>query len=158
MHKRVDTPGTAAYQGEHRRVASHDDFIRAVHALLRARGEGTDGSDGGGDAAHAPIFLATDDATAERAFRGAFGPRLVMRANVRRTDGGVSADATLNEVHIKSSTRPSATLQDAVDVLCDALLLARCATVLHMDSNVTSAVAFINPKCEMHHIDDLCAP
>ena len=145
VHKRVDTPGTAAFQGEHRRVLSHDDFITALRRLIASAAPTS--------VTH--VFLATDDASAEDAFRRAFGDLLIVRAGVRRTEGGVSADATLNEVHIKSATRPPATLQDAADVLCDAMLLACCHTVLHMDSNVTSAVAFMGPECDLVHIDDV---
>ena len=43
-------------------------------------------------------------------------------------------------------------LEDAIDVVADAMLLARCQYVLHMDSNVTSAVALMNADVTMHHI------
>jgi hypothetical protein len=104
VHKRVDTPGTAAYQGEHRRVASHADFIAATRTLMHRT-----------DAPTTHVYLATDDATAVAAFRAAFGALLVVRADVRRTEGGITPDAQLNEVHIKSSHTPPATLQDAAD-------------------------------------------
>ena len=101
------------------------------------------------------IFLATDDAAAEEAFRDAFGALLHVRTGVQRVKGGLNPDHTLNEVHIKSPYNPRCTLKDAVDVLSDALLLAKCATVVHMDSNVTSAVALLNPKATMVHMCDL---
>ena len=102
------------------------------------------------------LFLATDDAHAEAAFRAAFGELLHVQPHVRRTTGGVHDDSSLNEVHIKSASNPlGGSLQDAVDVLCDALLLASCDTVLHMDSNVTSAVACMNPRTRMVHVNDV---
>ena len=75
---------------------------------------------------------------------------------MRRVTGGIFDDASLNEVHIRSAHNPTGgSLQDAVDVLCDAVLLSHCAHVLHMCSNVSSAVAIMNPKAKMHHINDV---
>ena len=45
-------------------------------------------------------------------------------------------------------------MRDAVDVVADAMLLAKCNCVLHMDSNVTSAVALMSAEVEMVHIRD----
>jgi len=104
------------------------------------------------------IYLATDDADAEASFRAAFGEKLHVRQGVRRVSGGVFDDLSLNEVHIRSAGNPDGgSLQDAVDVLCDAVLLSHCAHVLHMDSNVSSAVAIMNPNSEMHHVNDVLA-
>ena len=103
----------------------------------------------------AHIFLATDDAAAEAEFRAAFGDRLRLRAGVQRVKGGLNPDDTLNEVHIVSPYNPGCSLRDAVDVLCDALLLAQCRCVIHMDSNVTSTVALLNPNAVMVHMCDL---
>ena len=46
-------------------------------------------------------------------------------------------------------------LQDAVDVVADAMLLATCAWCVHMDSNVTTTVALISPGTEMLHMVDI---
>ena len=44
-------------------------------------------------------------------------------------------------------------------MLTDAILLSHCGRVLHMDSNVSSAVGIINPELEMLHVADvLTAP
>lgn len=143
VHKRVHTPGTQEYQGC-RTVWSSAQFIEAT-SQLRARSARP--------VTH--IFLATDDAAAEDAFREAFGALLHVRTGVQRVSGGLNPDHTLNEVHIRSPYNPRCTLRDAVDVLSDALLLAKCATVVHMDSNVTSAVALLNPRVTMVHMADL---
>ena len=75
---------------------------------------------------------------------------------MQRVGGGLNAgDSTLNEVHIKSPHNPGCSLSDAVDVLADALLLASCHVVVHMDSNVSSAVSYLNPASEMRHVLDL---
>ena len=149
VHKRVDTPGTVEYQGA-RRVYSSEEFIRAVKALIA--GIETD--------PRRPqfverIFLATDDANAESAFRAAFGSRLCMRDGVQRVAGGLNEDGTLNEVHIASPHNPSCSLSDAVDVVADALLLSCCGWVVHMDSNVTSTVTLMNPDVHMVHMVDV---
>ena len=105
----------------------------------------------------ATIFLATDDQRAEGAFRAAFGGRVVVRSGMKRVGGGLNADGTLNEVHIKSPHNPGCCLDDAVDVVTDAMLLSRCHYVLHADSNVTSAVSFMNDTCKMVHIFSILA-
>ena len=46
-------------------------------------------------------------------------------------------------------------LHPALDVVADAMLLACCQSVLHMDSNVTSAVALMNPEARMVHVTDV---
>ena len=147
VHKRVDTPGTAAYQGT-KRVPTAADFVAAVRRVAARM-------------ARPPthIFLATDCALAEATFRAAFGERLVVRQGVQRTPGGVNADHTLNEAHIRSPHNPEPGFNNALDVLTDAILLSHCGRVLHMDSNVSSAVGIINPELEMLHVADvLTAP
>ena len=146
IHKRVDTPGTAAYQGT-KSVPSVVDYMRAVRMVMSRLQSTVD-----------HIYLATDCALAEAQFREAFGEKLITRAGVRRTPGGVNADHTLNEAHIRSPHNPSpAGLEGALQVLGDALMLSHCGHVLHMDSNVSSAVAIINPNTEMLHVADVLA-
>ena len=76
---------------------------------------------------------------------------------MQRVPGGLNADGTLNEVHIKSPHNPGCSVADAADVVADAMLLACCDVVLHMDSNVTSAVACMNPESRMVHITEMFA-
>ena len=142
VHKRVDTLGTMEYQ-TCRKVYSCDDFIKAVRAMIKRRPKPVE-----------LIFLATDDENAEETFRQAFGSMLRVRQNVQRVPGGLNSDGTLNEVHIASPFNPGCTVRDAVDVVADAMLLAKCNCVLHMDSNVTSAVSLMSAEVEMVHIRD----
>ena len=44
----------------------------------------------------------------------------------QRVSGGLNADGTLNEVHIRSHHNPGCNIEDAVDVVADAFLLAKC--------------------------------
>lgn len=71
---------------------------------------------------------------------------------MQRVSGGVNPDGSFNEVHIRSAHNPVCSLQDAVDVLTDALLLAECGTILHMDSNLSTAVALLAPAARMLHV------
>ncbi|KAL1507657.1 hypothetical protein AB1Y20_007274 [Prymnesium parvum] len=143
VHKRVDTPGTAAYQGA-KRVPSAAEFVEAVRRVAARM-------------ARAPthIYLATDCAHSVEVFRAAFGEALVVRQDVQRTRGGVNADCTLNEAHILSPHNPEPGFGNALAVLGDAMLLSQCRRVIHMDSNVTSAVSIMNPDTEMLHIVDV---
>jgi len=145
VHKRVETPGTALYQGAgSSSVFSCADFVRAVEVLISRLSRSP-----------TRIFLATDDANSEDEFRAAFPERLCVRDGIQRVSGGVNPDGTLNEVHIRSPHNPRCTVRDAADVLIDALLLARCHWLVHMDSNVTSAVSLINPRIKMLHVAEL---
>ena len=143
VHKRVDTPGTAVYQGT-KAVPSDEAYANAIRAIIRRMHPRR--------VDH--LFLATDDLATERYMRAAFGAALHVRP-AQRVAGGVNRDGTLNEVHIASPHNPKCSLQDAVDVLADALLLASCGTVLHMDSNVSTAVAIMSEKAEMVHVEDV---
>ena len=151
VHKRVYNPGTAEYQGN-RTFPSCEGFVEATRraiSLLEARtGRRV-----------TVVYLATDDAAAPALFERAFGSRLLVRSGVTRAGGGLNADGTLNEVHVLSPHNPYAqTLQEAVDVVADAMLLAACAAVVHVDSNVTSSVGYMSPSVEMLHVADLLDP
>ena len=144
VHKRVWTPGTREYQGS-RQVPTIGGFVRAVQAVVDES-----------PVAVTHVFLATDDKYAVAHFERAFGARLVVRDGVKRVGGGLNyADATLNEVHIRSPHNPGCGVGDAVDVVIDAMLLACCDSVVHMDSNVSSAVGYLNPATRMRHVVDL---
>ena len=59
-------------------------------------------------------------------------------------------------MHIRSRFNPhTCCIDDAADVLADALLLARCSHLVHMDSNVSTAVALLSPTIRMVHVTEL---
>lgn len=149
VHKRIDTPGTRMNQGLKGNF-SIDEYVEAARLVVTEHETRT-------GCAVTAVYLATDDEAAERAFRVAFGERLCVRRGVTRVRGGVNPDGTHNEVHSRTSPfNPTCTLQDAADVLTDALLLAKCDLVLHADSNVTTAVSLIAPASTgMRHITDV---
>jgi Nodulation protein Z (NodZ) len=87
----------------------------------------------------ARLFLATDTAAIATAFEQAFGDRLVQQTGVERATGA-------GQLHHGASASEDRGLQ----VLVDALLLARCDAMLHVTSNIATAVGYINPAVRMH--------
>lgn len=87
------------------------------------------------------VFLATDYEPAVEAFRAAFGERLVVQPAVKR-----AADASAEQLH---HTRAAASVELGEQVLIDALLLARCDALVHVTSNLATAVGYMNPASRM---------
>jgi len=141
VHKRVDNPGTARMQLS-QQMPNIDAYINAVQALAKQRGA----------ADTAVIVLATDDEQAVLRFHDAFPQRVICRQEARRCRGGINENKLPVEVH-GQATRLS--IQDALDCLVDAMLLAACDTFIHADSNVTIAAGIMNPKAEAIHVHDL---
>ncbi len=94
------------------------------------------------------IYLATDDLGCVAAFTDRFGEDLLLRPDVQRVDG-------LTELEVHFQEFDKVTLQDACDVLIDALLLADCDEVLHLSSNVSTFVAFANPATKLTHYHEI---
>lgn len=139
--------GTAAYQGA-KRVASAHDYVEAVHKLAArlqrplthvflatdcSLAEAVFRSAFGtrlvmqqariGRAAH--LSLSSSHQLHDPLhFSRPNGAR--SRQDVQRTPGGVNADHTLNEAHIRSAHNPTSSFQNALAVLVDALLLSQC--------------------------------
>jgi len=86
-----------------------------------------------------PVFLATDNEEALSFFRELLGERLLSRPV------GRSADME-TEYHLTGRR----SINDARDCLVDALVMARCKTLIHSVSNVATAVLYQNPQ--MDHI------
>jgi hypothetical protein len=82
------------------------------------------------------VFLATDTAEAVEPFEVAFGNELVLQPGVSRAGPG---EGQLH--HAQSVPR----VELGAEVLIDALLLARCDVLLHVVSNVATAVGYMNP-------------
>ena len=87
------------------------------------------------------IVLATDVAEVVEEFQRAFGARLIVQPGVARVERSSKA-----ETH-SGGARPAAELGE--QVLVDALMLARCDALVHVSSNVTTAVGYINPRLLM---------
>lgn len=139
VHKRVSTPAVINAQSSNS-LPPTSAYIAAARNALADRG----GTDGNG-----VIWLASDDSEAVAEFQAAFGDRCIVRAGVKRTTGGVCDDGRSNEVH---NLAGGATVEDAMDVLIDALMMSECEECIHADSNVTIAAAIFNPTMRMTHI------
>lgn len=119
-----------------RPIPEHDVFVERAKQL-------------GGRSEQSAVFLATDAPSAVERFDSAFGRRLVIqpgvsRERVRRGQPQVGM--------------PNPSLEHGIQVLVDALLLARCDVVLHTVSNIATAAGYINPAlrmvyCEPKHVD-----
>ena len=127
IHRRVGNAGVANLQKDGR-VPSLNTLLTRCDELLQQPSGSTD----------ARIFLATDDADAVDAFKGAFGSRLIIQDNVKRTT------ASKREVH--HSDWRTLSLADAEDVLVDTLLLSRCNVLVHASSSVSTMASLLNPN------------
>lgn len=93
----------------------------------------------------AVVFIATDLEEAAVRFRDAFGERCAMQPAVERLHPGAGG-----HVHHE---HPNPSLRLGEEVLVDALLLARCQRLLHVTSNLATAVGYINPAIEMTYCE-----
>jgi hypothetical protein len=87
------------------------------------------------------VFLASDYEPAVTVFQDAFGDRLLLQPDVRR-----SRSRAEGNIH-HANGAPSLALGQ--EVLVDCLLLARCDLLLHVTSNVATAAGCINPAMRM---------
>ena len=138
VHKRVSTPAVINAQTSNSLPATSVYIDAARKALTERANEGS-----------GVIWLASDDSEAVAAFKAAFGHGCIVREGVKRTTGGVCDDGRSNEVH---NLAGGATLEDAADVLIDAIMMSECDECIHADSNVTIAAAIFNPTMRMTHI------
>lgn len=82
-----------------------------------------------------PVYLATDNEEAVEYFSRLLGSRLKIRDIPRSADMNT-------EFHLTSPQ----SVNDARECLIDALIMARCARLLHSVSNIATAVLYMNPK------------
>jgi hypothetical protein len=113
-----------------RQIPTMDVFIAHTKKLLARAGGGS-------------VVLATDVREAVDAFRAAFGERLLVQGDVAR--------APVGETQYEWGAPPSIALGE--QTLTDALLLARCDTLLHTTSNIATAVGYMNPRLRMVHCE-----
>lgn len=141
----VEQPGGA--------IAHETAYIAGVYDAVRARGLDVSGPDWG-------VFLATDQERVVQRFQAEFGARLAFYNDVRRTKE--SEDAAFNALsgdlqnqeghqlqHLVAADRTNWSSRMAWEVVRDAYTMARCHALLHVVSNVSTAVAYINPEVEM---------
>ncbi len=113
-----------------RQIPTMEVFIDCTEKLLERAGA-------------ASVVLATDVREAVDAFGAAFGDRLLVQSDVAR--------APVGETQYDWGAPPSIALGE--QTLIDALLLARCDTLLHTTSNIATAVGYMNPRLRMVHCE-----
>ena len=134
-------------------IAHTEAYIDAIHDQLRHRGVAIDGPGWA-------VFLATDQEKVVRRFQHAFGDRLAYYPDVRRTRA--DEDAAFDALSAAEQNRDGHQLQHLVaadpsnwsarmawEVVRDAYTMARCECLLHVVSNVSTAVAYMNPSMDM---------
>lgn len=114
----------AAAGQENRKTVEMQHFIQSANDWLAARPDGR-------------IFLAADDERVVQAFRARFGERVVYQRCLRSTDG------TSLHGHYDCGVKGSP-YRKGVEVLIDALLLARCDHLVRTHSRVTCFTLCIN--------------
>ena len=135
------------------RIAHADAYIERVRAELFRRGV-----DPAGDGW--AVFVATDQDRVLDRFRAAFGARAVFYPEARRTRA--DEDAAFDALAPAAQNRDGHQLQHLVaadragwhwrlawEVVRDAYTMARCQALLHVVSNVSTAVSYMNPDLEM---------
>jgi glycosyltransferase involved in cell wall biosynthesis len=133
-------------------IIAHDNaYIDRIRAELARRGLAEDGW---------TIFLATDQDRVVDRFRAEFGDRVVYLTDVRRTRE--AEDAAFDRLtaaekhqdghqlqHLVAADRRAWSVEMAKEIVRDAWLMAKCNMLLHVVSNVSTAVSYINPDLEM---------
>lgn len=135
------------------RIAHTDAYIMRVQAELRRQGIDPAGSDW-------VVFVATDQQAVLDRFAAAFGARAVFYPDARRTRA--DEDAAFNALspveqnreghqlqHLVAADRAGWSWRMAWEVVRDAYTMARCQSLLHVVSNVSTAVSYMNPGLEM---------
>lgn len=89
------------------------------------------------------IFLATDSDDVIRAMHDEFGRAVVYQTDVMRTPAGED-----EQLHFFRQ----GDIRFGQDVLSDSLLLAACDRLIHVTSNVATAVALFNPDLDLHYV------
>ena len=138
-------------------IAGTEIYIEQVRAAVRRRGGDPDGPGW-------TVFIATDQDRVLHRFREAFGNRAVFFPDARRTraDEDAAFDALTSAErsqdghqlqHLVAAERTGWSWRMAWEVVRDATVMARCQTLLHVVSNVSTAVAYMNPDIEMVFCD-----
>ena len=91
------------------------------------------------------VILATDVAATASCFKNEFGDRLIMQDGIGRAHGADQFHETTNEPSISNGEA----------ILVDALLLSRCDVLLHVTSNVATAVGYLNPNIKFIYLETM---
>ncbi|WP_165832235.1 glycosyltransferase [Caulobacter radicis] len=162
----ADLPTDGVLLGAHVRHPSHaieqpgegmahtESYIQALKAQIRDKQLEKKG------APDWKIFLATDQESVVRRFAEEFGDRACWFTSVERTKEADDAKlmgggAELQRVqghqvqHLMAASVDTWSADLARQVIRDAVMLSRCQSMLHVVSNVSTAVSYMNPDCEL---------
>ena len=141
------------------RIASGENYIANIHQILQNRfGSFPEKEDW-------RVFLATDQEAVINRFKIEFGERLFCYGDVKRTK--LTDDANYLNLDKESALKEGHQIQHltaqnpdawnwkmAWEVIRDTYTLARCDYLLHITSNISTAVSYINPKCTLIYCSD----
>ena len=104
------------------------------------------------------VFLATDNQQILNRFSEAYGDDLIFQEKAFRSKTNPNSKGS--EIHkqygfyprTKKKTKNKIMKFMGHDVLSDAILLSKCSDMVHGQSNVPTAVGYINPDLEMHYL------
>ena len=139
----IEQPGAA--------IAREDAYFNRIERELARRGVASEPWG---------VFLATDQDRVVDRFKAAFGDKVVYQEGVRRTrpaedlafDRLPDAEKGLDGhqlQHLVAADQSKWSVDMAREVIRDAWLMARCNVLLHVVSNISTAVAYINPDIDM---------
>jgi len=138
-------------------IAGVPDYIASIAAILRQRGISESADDWG-------LFLATDrdavvDEFIER-FRGHVFVHRDVRRTTRQDDARFAALTPEHQrleghmiQHLVAADTSKWSTRMAWEVIRDAYAMARCDMLLHVVSNISTAVSYMNPQVTLVHID-----
>ncbi|WP_027783720.1 MULTISPECIES: glycosyltransferase [Burkholderia] len=135
------------------KIAHVQAYIDKVRSLLNAHGIDESSSEWA-------VFLATDQDRVVDAFRAEFGDRLASYSDVRRTTDAEDAryDQLTTEQrraegfqvqHLVAANQANWDARMAWEVIRDAMTMSYCHVLLHIVSNVSTAVSYMNPDIEL---------
>ena len=134
-------------------IAHVDSYIEGVYRTIGTHGFDPSGKEWG-------VFLATDQEHVVRRFKSEFGERVAFHKSVRRTRSdedvkfnSLSAEEKNQEghqlQHLVAANRAHWSTSMAWEVVRDAYCMAKCNALLHVVSNVSTAISYMNPDIEM---------
>ncbi|WP_244099707.1 glycosyltransferase [Burkholderia ambifaria] len=135
------------------KIAHIQSYIDGIKRQLEVRGLKRDSPDWA-------VFLATDQDRVINVFREEFGDKIFCYEDVRRTTE--AEDARYDQLgpeerraegfqvqHLVAANPDNWNIRMAWEVIRDAMTMAHCNVLLHIVSNVSTAVSYMNPDIEL---------